>query len=124
MDSDALGWWYRVMRLALTREVPDLTTRQFALLLHIGLTPPPHTVRGLAETLAISKPAVTRALDRLGGAGFVQRERDPGDRRSVLVTVTPEGERFLRKLEQLVCQAGLPQSAGVAAPAAIRSAAC
>jgi len=105
MDGDALGWWYRVMHLALSRQVPDLTTRQFALLLHVGLTAPPHTVRGLSDSLGISKPAVTRALDRLGACGFLQRERDPGDRRSVLVSITPAGAVFLEKLEALVQQA-------------------
>lgn len=106
MQSDALGWWYRVLHLALTRHLPDLTTRQLALLLHVALKPAPHTVRGLAEALQVSKPAVTRALDRLGGAGFLLRERDPADRRSVLVSLTPEGRAFLGELDRLVRQAG------------------
>ncbi len=108
MESDALGWWYRVMRLALTRQIPDLTARQLTLLLHVGLTPPPHRVRGLAEALAISKPAVTRALDRLSQAGYLRRERDTADRRSVLVTLTPDGEDFLKTLEALAVQAEQP----------------
>jgi hypothetical protein len=33
-------------------EMPDLTTRQTAILLTIYLEPPPHTVRGLAAKLA------------------------------------------------------------------------
>ncbi len=108
MESDALGWWYRVMRLALTRRLPDLTARQLTLLLHVGLAPPPHRVRGLAEALSISKPAVTRGLDRLSQAGYLERERDSSDRRSVLVTLTPEGERFLKTLEALAVQAEQP----------------
>ncbi|MEO1192940.1 MAG: MarR family transcriptional regulator [Pseudomonadota bacterium] len=106
MDSDALGWWYRILRLGLSQRLPDLTTRQLALFLHVGLTPPPHTVRGLAEVLTISKPAVTRALDRLGAAGYLERARDPDDRRSVLVTLTDEGEEFLKGLEALARTAG------------------
>lgn len=106
MQSDALGWWYRVLHLALTRKLPDLTTRQLALLLHVALIPAPHTVRGLAQALQVSKPAVTRALDRLGAAGFLERARDPLDRRSVLVSLTPEGRAFLGELEALVREAG------------------
>ena len=33
-------------------------SRQLALLLTVYLTPPPHTVRGLAETLNVAKPVV------------------------------------------------------------------
>lgn len=94
-----------MLRSALAQRLPDLTTRQLALLLHVGLMPAPHTVRGLAETLSFSKPAVTRALDRLSFLGFVQRKRDPRDRRSVLVEVTAEGRAFLQELGQLVSDA-------------------
>ena len=45
---------------------PDLTNRQMALLLVVYLRPGPHTVRGLARILNVSKPVVTRALNRLG----------------------------------------------------------
>jgi DNA-binding MarR family transcriptional regulator len=64
---------------------PDLSARQLSLLLTVYLTPPPHTVRGLAELLRVSKPAISRALDRLGMLGFARRKRDEADRRNVLV---------------------------------------
>jgi DNA-binding MarR family transcriptional regulator len=106
MGADAsLAWWYRVLRAALAERLPDLTTRQLALLLHVGLMPGPHTVRGLAETLRFSKPAVTRALDRLAALGWLARARDPRDRRSVLVGVTEDGRAFLADLGRLVGQA-------------------
>lgn len=101
----SLAWWYRVLRRALAERLPDLTTRQLALLLHVGLTPGPHTVRGLAETLRFSKPAVTRALDRLTALGWLLRTRDPQDRRSVLVTLTDTGRGFLGDLGRLVSAA-------------------
>ena len=40
---------------------PDLTNRQMALLMLVYLTPGPHTVRGLAHILGVSKPVITRA---------------------------------------------------------------
>lgn len=113
MQSDAaLAWWYRVLRGALSERLPDLTTRQLALLLHVGLMRPPHTVRGLSQILGFSKPAVTRALDRLTGLDYVARQRDPRDRRSVLISLTRGGEAFLSSLGQLAGDAaGTPSAA-------------
>ena len=42
------------------------------------------TVRGLAAKLNVSKPAITRALDRLAELDLVRRKTDPLYRRSVL----------------------------------------
>ncbi|MGC9582186.1 UNVERIFIED_CONTAM: MarR family transcriptional regulator, partial [Salmonella enterica subsp. enterica serovar Typhimurium] len=58
---------------------PDLTNRQMALLLVVYLRPGPHTVRGLARALNVSKPVVTRALNRLGTLGYLRRQRDDSD---------------------------------------------
>jgi len=91
-----LELWRRVLLDGLRRDLPDLSARQMTLLLQVYLTPPPHTVRGLARELAISKPAVTRALDRLGELGLLRRKRDEADRRSVLIQRTVQGAVFLR----------------------------
>lgn len=88
--------WHRVSSDALKRDLPDLTARQMALMLHVYLEAPPHTVRGLAQSLGISKPAVTRALDRLGRLEFVRRKREEADRRSIEVQRTVKGSVFLR----------------------------
>ncbi|MEO6247549.1 MAG: MarR family transcriptional regulator, partial [Sphingomicrobium sp.] len=53
---------------------PDLTNRQMALLMLVYLTPGPHTVRGLARILGVSKPVVTRALNTLGTLGYLRRD--------------------------------------------------
>ncbi len=74
---------------------PDLTNRQMALLMLAYRTPGPHTVRGLARTLAVSKPVVTRALNRLGSLGYLARQRDEHDRRNVFVATTDAGAVFL-----------------------------
>jgi DNA-binding MarR family transcriptional regulator len=66
-----------------------------ALLLLVYLTPGPHTVRGLAHTLGVSKPVITRALNTLGTLGYLRRERDEADRRNIFVAKTELGERFL-----------------------------
>lgn len=92
------------MAQSLQADLPDLTTRQFALLLQVYLAPPPHTVRGLAEALNMSKPAVTRALDRLGGLGYLRRRTDAADRRSVLIQRTVKGSVFLRDFGDMAAE--------------------
>jgi len=64
-----------------------------------------HTVRGLAQDLNVSKPAITRALDRLTELDFVRRKVDPADRRSVLVQRTVKGAAFLRETRHIMTDA-------------------
>ncbi|MEE9314271.1 MAG: MarR family winged helix-turn-helix transcriptional regulator [Rhizobiaceae bacterium] len=86
---------------------PDLTTRQLAILLSVYLDPPPHTVRGLAAHLRVTKPVITRALDTMGIMGLVSRRRDERDRRNVLIQRTVKGSEYLERLGDLVVkQAG------------------
>jgi len=81
---------------------PDLSMRQWALLLTVYLTPGPHTVRRLSEDLEVPKPAISRALDALSIHGLVKRERDQADRRVVLVRKTAEGSEFIDKFAAAV----------------------
>jgi DNA-binding MarR family transcriptional regulator len=64
-------------------------------LMLVYLSPGPHTVRGLARVLGVSKPVVTRALNTLGALGYLRRERDQDDRRNVFVVRTSSGADFL-----------------------------
>lgn len=92
--------------VALVRsDSPDLSARQMAVLLTVYLGEGPHTVRGLAAELNVSKPAITRALDRLGELDLARRKVDPADRRSVLVQRTPAGTNFLRDLRNVMAEA-------------------
>jgi DNA-binding MarR family transcriptional regulator len=78
---------------------PDFTARQLSVFLKVYLEAgTDHTVRGLAAALNISKPAITRALDRLAEYDFTKRETDPSDRRSVIVKRTPKGSAYLATL--------------------------
>ena len=95
--SQALGLWHRVHLAQVRDDMPDLTVRQMAILLQIYLVPPPHTVRGLAALLTVTKPVITRALDRMGELSLVDRERDPRDRRNVIIKRTVKGALFLEK---------------------------
>lgn len=101
----ALDLWRGAIVESVRREAPDLSARQMALLLTVYLTPPPHTVRGLAMTLNISKPAITRALDRLSDYGLIRRKVDEQDRRSVLIQRTVKGSVFLREFGDIIVAA-------------------
>lgn len=103
--NQALDLWRRAIVESVRRDTPDLSARQMALLLTVYLTPPPHTVRGLAATLNVSKPAITRALDRLSELGLIKRKVDDSDRRSVLVQRTVKGSVFLREFADLIVAA-------------------
>src|SRR6187401_1095804 len=106
MGDDALTQVLRQTILALVRRnEADLTSRQFGVFLTVYLTAGPHTVRGLAADLNVSKPAITRALDRLGELDLARRKVDPMDRRSVLVQRTLKGAAFLRDLRGIMSEA-------------------
>ncbi len=81
---------------------PDLTNRQMALLLVVYLMPGPHTVRGLAGVLNVSKPVVTRALNRLGALGYLRRQRDDSDKRNIFIARTSEGADFLEEFGNFI----------------------
>ena len=87
---------------------PDLTNRQMALLLVVYLKPGPHTVRGLARALNVSKPVVTRALNRLGALGYLRRQRDDTDKRNIFVARTTEGAEFLEEFGHVLGEAEQP----------------
>lgn len=84
---------------------PDLTNRQMALLMLVYLTDGPHTVRGLAAKLRVSKPVVTRALNTLGALGYLRRQKDESDLRNIFVERTQTGHQFLEEFAGLIEQA-------------------
>jgi len=75
-EIQALDLWRRAIVASVRIDVPDLSARQMSLVLTVYLTPPPHTLRGLAAALNVSKPAITRAIDRLSELNVMLRKRD------------------------------------------------
>jgi DNA-binding MarR family transcriptional regulator len=55
----------------------------------------------VAETLSLSLPAVSRAIDALQRRGYVERREDERDRRVKRVRITPAGRRVLEGLMEL-----------------------
>ncbi|MBC7101918.1 MAG: winged helix-turn-helix transcriptional regulator [Parvibaculum sp.] len=98
----ALSLWHGVVLQSVRNDGPDLSSRQLAIMFTVYLDPPPHTVRGLAAALDVSKPAITRALDTLGSLDLLKRSRDEADRRNVLVLRTVKGTGFMQEFAELI----------------------
>jgi DNA-binding MarR family transcriptional regulator len=54
----------------------------------------------LAARERITRPTVTRILERLERAGLVERARDPADGRCSIVSATDQGRSLLRRLRR------------------------
>jgi DNA-binding MarR family transcriptional regulator len=80
-----------------------LEPQQYLLLLAIRGLPVGQeaTVRTLADRLALRHHSAVELIDRLEAHGYVRRSRDRDDRRQVLISLLPRGERLL---EQVVRQ--------------------
>ena len=100
--SQALRLWHDVTMALVTDGDKDLTSRQMAILMTVYLEPPPHTVRGLAARLDVTKPVITRALDSLGAMKLLSRRRDEADRRNVVVTHTVAGALYLEHIADTI----------------------
>ena len=88
--------------LALVRQDGrDLTARQLTALLSVYLRDETQTVTSLANMLNVSRPGVTRILDRLVDADLVSRAEDKQDRRRVLIRRTREGARYVQTLAEV-----------------------
>jgi DNA-binding MarR family transcriptional regulator len=77
-----------------------LEPQQYLLLLAIRGLPAGEeaTIRTLAERLALKHHSVVELIDRLEVHGYVRRTRGRDDRRRVLVSLQPRGERILEQV--------------------------
>ena len=72
----------------------DLTWPEWSVMSRLRLSSLDHrsSPGELATELEISSGAMTSRLDRLEHQGFVRRLPDPGDRRGIVIELTPEGQ--------------------------------
>ncbi len=106
---NSMMWLGAIVQLVRS-DLPDLTNRQLGIVLSVALTPGPHTVRGLAERLDVSKPVVTRALNKLTALGYLTRKRDRNDGRNIFVEMTHAGNGFLERFNHLIGGEQRPRS--------------
>jgi DNA-binding MarR family transcriptional regulator len=74
----------------------DLTINDFEILLRVDRAPKDGVRLGeLLSAVPLTQPALSRAVARLGERGCLSRAGAPGDRRGVLITITPAGRDLL-----------------------------
>jgi DNA-binding MarR family transcriptional regulator len=56
----------------------------------------PSSQQALARRLSVSPTMITQIVDEVEARGLAERRRNPDDRRSYLVSLTPEGKRKLK----------------------------
>src|SRR5690554_3885539 len=74
----------------------NITMSQFGAmeaLYHIG----PLNQRSIGEKILKSGGNITMVIDNLQKSGYVKRERDPDDKRAVLICLTPAGKKFIKE---------------------------
>lgn len=80
--------------LAAAGEIP---LRWYDVLLELDRSPAGRFhMQELAERVVLSRSRVSRVVDELERAGYVERAQCPSDRRSYHAQITPEGRRALR----------------------------
>jgi DNA-binding MarR family transcriptional regulator len=68
-------------------------------LLEVLVDQAPCTIAVLLRESGYRPSTLTSVLDRLASRGWVSRDTHPGDRRSFVVSLTPDGRRAARTLE-------------------------
>ncbi len=85
----------------LVHEGLDLTYNQYKTLLTIA-DRGECTLGDLGRELDVAMSSASQMVDRLVGQGVVSREQDAGNRRQVVIRLTPEGERLLADLQHTI----------------------
>lgn len=57
-------------------------------------------IKTIAQNLMVSAAAASQAIDRLVEAGLIERKQDPQDRRAVMISVSNEGKKFLKSIQE------------------------
>jgi DNA-binding MarR family transcriptional regulator len=95
---------YRIRRFLqegdATARQAGLEPQQYLLLLAIRGLPDGQeaSIRNLAERLALRHHSTVELIDRMEARGFVKRMRGREDRRQVLISLQPRGEKLLAKV--------------------------
>jgi DNA-binding MarR family transcriptional regulator len=99
--AELLSHSARRLRLGSTAQLAPLgLTDAQARVLRIVASAGPLRMADIAARLEVVPRSVTTMVDGVEEAGLIVRGADPGDRRSVLVSLTPRGHALLHRLER------------------------
>ena len=93
------------MTMLVSGDQHDLTGRQLSILLIVYGETNEQTIKAITQELNISKPTISRAVDRLVELNLVDKRKDPKDRRSVIVGQTHDGKIFVNTIEKYLQEA-------------------
>ena len=78
--------------------VAGISSAEFGVLLRLARTPGEHLrMSDLAEGAGLSTSGMTRLVDRLESAGYVERAACPVDRRGLEAVLTAKGRKLVQK---------------------------
>lgn len=106
MSTEAEHAWratyHAYMRLApaIDKELKKsagLTYSEYEILGQLKAATGPVRMADLASHVAVTRTHASRLIDSLEDAGLAKRENNPGDRRSILVSITGDGLRRLQE---------------------------
>lgn len=78
------------------RDEVGVSITEYDVLLHLAEMPAPVRMHELANAVVISKSGLTRVVDRMEQDGLLTRVPIAGDRRSMAIAMTRDGERVFR----------------------------
>lgn len=95
-------WWTGTLMKRTSRRFfrsKPFTEAEFNLLLVLRHSPRPLSQQDLSERLLVDKSNITALIDRLVGAGLLERQPVPEDRRRYAITLTDEGKRRIDEID-------------------------
>lgn len=101
----SIGYWASLLSRSMEAEfsrylAPHGLTRMSYAVLGAMVFDNQLTPSGIADVLGVDRAAVTRLLDKLEAQALIARDRDKGDRRSILLQVLPRGEALAREVRE------------------------
>ncbi len=89
--------WRQRQHMGRLLRLPGLTMPRFLVLAFIHSHGDRCTMGEVAEATDQCSATMTGIVNRLVSSGWVKRQRDPADRRSVLVSLTEEGQALMQE---------------------------
>lgn len=88
----AIAKIHRAIQRELNKHLQKLNITYFDFLILKATSEHPTTMVGLAKRFYVTQATITSAIDRLEKNHLVVRRRSAGDRRIIVVSITPEGK--------------------------------